>query len=39
MLESNIVYIAKWFFDSDYVSVAINIIQKVIQIIREKKNG
>ena len=39
MLERNIVYIAKWFFDSDYVSIAINMIQKVIRIVREKKMG
>ena len=33
MLGRDIVYIANWFFDSDYMSVAINVLQKFIQII------
>ena len=35
-LKFNIVYIANWYFGSDYVSVASNALQKVIQIVLRK---
>ena len=39
MLECDISYRANWYFDSDYMSIAGNALQKVIQIVlRKRKN-
>ena len=39
MLEWNIVYKAKWIFGSHYMSNSIYALQKVIQIVLDKKNN
>ena len=36
MLQYNILYIANWYFGSDYMSIASNMLQKVIQIVLRK---
>ena len=39
MLECNISYTANWYFGSDYMSIASNALQKVIEIVlREREN-
>ena len=39
VLECNIAYMANWYFGSDYMSVASNALQNVIQIVlRKRKN-
>ena len=38
MLGRNLVYIANRFFRSDYMSIALNVLQKVIQIVLRKNN-
>ena len=37
MLDCNISYIANWYFGSDYMSIAGNAPQKVIQIVLRKR--
>ena len=39
MLGRNIVYTAKCFFGSNYMSIAINALQKGIQIVLGKKTS
>ena len=39
MLEYDIVYIANWSFGSDYMSIASNAQQNVIQIVLRKGNA
>ena len=39
MLECNISYIANWYFDSDYMYIASNALQKVIQIVLREKSA
>ena len=39
MLECNISYIANSYFGSDYMYIASNALQKVIQIVRREKGA
>ena len=40
MLKCNISYIANWYFGSDYMAIARNALQKVVQIVlRKRKNS
>ena len=39
MLECNISYIANWYFGSDYMLIASNALQKLIQILLRKRDN